>query len=71
MSDLQVIIHARVIVYNMFIHGVQIFRNCYNDIFFRRRGWGDNFIEIKIPVFVPESPLAVYICNVIMKHFLF
>lgn len=39
--------------------------------FFRRRGWGDNFIEIKIPVFIPESPLAVHICIVIMKHFLF
>lgn len=34
--------------------------------FFRRRGWGDNFIEIKIPVFIPESPLAVHMhmqCN--------
>lgn len=72
MSDLQVIIHARVIVYNMFIHQVFKFSETVIMIFFfRRRGWGDNFIEIKIPVFIPESPLAVHICIVIMKHFLF
>lgn len=39
--------------------------------FFRRRGWGDNFIEIKISVFIFEFSFVVYICNVIMKYFLF